>query len=81
MSSLLRPDTSQAPQIKDQDTENNPAEYGSIFEVIFMLKGPIPINPKELTRSANHGQVAQLDEIVLDDFVLESHDHCEGGVE
>lgn len=78
---LLRPDTYQTPHVEENDTESNPAVHGFVSEVILLLNGPITIDPNELSRPTNHVQVVQLDEIVLNDCVLKSRDHCKGGEE
>lgn len=78
---LLRPDTYQTPHVEENDTESNPAVHSFVSELILLLNSPIAIDSNELSRPPNHAQVVQLDEIVLNDCVLKSCDHCKGGEE
>ena len=77
---LLRPDACHPPHIEKNDTENGRAVHGFVAELELMLNGPIAKHSHKLSRPPKHHHVSQLDQIVPDDFVLESRDHGSGGV-
>ena len=77
----LRPDAYHTPHIEENDTENDRAVHGFVAELKPMLNGPIAKDSYKLSRPPSHHHVSQLDQIVLDNFVLESRDHGSGGIE
>ena len=77
----LRPDAYHTPHIEENDTENVRAVHGFVAELKPMLNGPKGKDSYELSRPPGHHHVGQLDQIVSDNFVLESCDHGSGGKE
>lgn len=76
-----RPDAYHTPHIEENDTENGRAVHGFVAEFKPTLNGQIAKNSHELSRPPRHHHVGQLDQIVPDNFVLESRDHGSGGIE
>ena len=78
---FLGPDADHAPGVQDDDAERDGVEHGLRGELVTLLDRPEGPDAQGLGGDADEQEVGQLQSVEGDDFVLESADDSDRGVQ